>query len=69
MTYYEWYSEWETSREYERLGQAFVNDFFKESWPELFYCASNEKAGRMIFKWLTDIQVWPNLPNRVCNKI
>lgn len=65
MTYYEWWQEWETSREYERLGQAFVNDFCKEPWPELFYCPSSERAAQIIYYYLTDIQYWPNMPTKI----
>lgn len=65
LTYYKWFQEWSDSRPFERLGQAFINDFIRIPWPELYYCTDNEKAGRMIYLYLSDHCYWPEMPQKV----
>ena len=65
QTYYKWFQEWSDSRPFERLGQAFVNDFIRTQWPALYYCTDNEKAGRMIYLYLSDHCYWPEMPPKV----
>lgn len=65
LTYYKWFQEWSDSRPFERLGQAFVNDFIRNPWPQLYYCTDNEKAGRMIYLYLSDHCYWPEMPPKV----
>lgn len=62
LTYYKWFENWKANNQYERLGQHFVNCFIRHPWPELFHCTNDAKSSRMIFKWLTDHQYWPNMP-------
>lgn len=38
----------------QRLGQRFVNQYMKNSWPELFYETSDSKAKLLIEGWLKD---------------
>lgn len=45
-----------------RLGQYFCNLFVKESMPELYYEADDEKAKSLICKWLERHQYTDNLP-------
>lgn len=59
MTYYEWCEEYYNSgkSEHWRLGQAFVNDFFKTACKgsrELFHETDPVKANQMILDWLQD---------------
>lgn len=59
MTYYEWCAEYYNSDRYKywRLGQAFVNDFFKTECKgsrELFHEYDPVKANQMILDWLDD---------------
>lgn len=62
MNYVEWYQNWKNNRKTERLGQAFCNDFIRESWPALYYCEDSEKSAQMICQWLIQYQYWPNMP-------
>ena len=52
MTFKEWLEDWKYNRPHERLGQAFVNDFVKESFPELYYCQNRVKCLDIISEWL-----------------
>lgn len=64
MDYIQWYSTWHLKRKHERLGQAFVNDFIKSPWPELFYETDERVANGMIVDWLVAHQYYPNLPEK-----
>lgn len=46
----------------QRLGQRFVNAFFKTPWPELFYETDYSKASKMIYEWLEDNHYFEHLP-------
>ena len=49
-----------------RLGQRFVNDFIKESWPELFYETNEHEAIHMIVMWLQHYHYqYDSLPQKV----
>ena len=65
QTYYKWFQNWDQARPFERLGQAFINDFIRIPWPELYYCEDNEKAGRIIYMYLSDHCYWPEMPPKV----
>jgi hypothetical protein len=55
MTYHWWISNWYNNRPHERLGQAFVNDFFKtscEGSAKLFHETDVNMADQMIRDWL-----------------
>ena len=52
MTFDGWVADWSKNRPHERLGQAFVSDFVKQSFPELYYCEDTAKCFDMIFEWL-----------------
>lgn len=54
MQWLEWYKEWATTRQHERIGQAFCNDFIKKPWPELFYEEDHQKAILTIWQWVRD---------------
>lgn len=45
-----------------RLGQRFCNWYITKPWPELFYCADEQKAIEMIEQWLVDHQYIETLP-------
>lgn len=47
---------------YLRLGQFFVNQFIKESWPGLYYMNDRDKEREMITQWLIDHQYFYSLP-------
>lgn len=75
MTLHKWLFDFYSSRSQrfndkgmlvgERLGQAFCNDFIKDSWPELFYCEDEGKCVKMITQWLNDCQYHDSLPVKV----
>lgn len=65
MTYESWKRSWKNSNNGQRLGQAFVCDFIKGNWPNLFYETNDDHAEQLIRIWLTDIQVYPNVPEKV----
>jgi hypothetical protein len=46
----------------QRLGQRFVNMFFRKPWPELFYMKDEGVALEMIRGWLNDNQHVEELP-------
>lgn len=52
----------------ERLGEAFCNDFIKQSWPELYYCQDDEKSLALIVDYLVDCQYYPNVPDKLEKK-
>jgi hypothetical protein len=53
MTYGKWISAWHSYRcSNERFGQAFCNDFIRESWPELYYEEDVDVADALIQEWL-----------------
>lgn len=55
MTLQEWLCDYYNNREqYERLGQAFCNDFIRFSWPELYYEEDDDEALTFIAIWLLD---------------
>lgn len=62
QTYQQWKADFKQNRPYERLGQAFVNDYIKGVWPELFYTNDEGKAQQMIMDYLNQMQYWPNMP-------
>jgi hypothetical protein len=62
MTYAEWKADFKQNRPHERLGQAYINDFYNGLWTELFYTNDEEKAQRLIMDHLENIQHWPNVP-------
>lgn len=62
MEYRIWETNWTLTRKTERLGQAFVNDFIKKPWPELFYETNPFKCRSMITQYLMDHQYFPNVP-------
>lgn len=68
MTYYEWYNHWKLNRPHERLGQAFCNDYIKQPWPELYHCTSDERAGQIIYYYLTDHCYFPNMPDKLTGR-
>lgn len=49
----------------ERLGQAFVNDFIRDQWKELFYEENYEKALDLIVDYLVHCSHYPQLPNKL----
>lgn len=61
----QWEVNWAIHRHHERLGQAFVNDFVKTPWPELFYEPDTIKAKQMIIAFLKDNCYYPNLPQLI----
>lgn len=61
----QWINDYKTSRPHERLGQAFVNDFIKGTWPELFYQKNDDVALEMIKIWLKDICTYPFVPQKI----
>ena len=65
MTYAEWMDDYFKNRPHERLGQAFVNDFIKNAWSELFYQTDTQEAIWMIWDWLNDHQYYPNMPEKI----
>lgn len=69
QTYYQWHADWVNSRPHERLGQAFVNDFIDKPWPYLFHCEDSERAGRIIYYYLTDHCYWPNMPDKLPQEV
>lgn len=65
MTQQEWLYDWYNNRrQYERLGQAFCNDFIKHSWPELYY-AEDDTALALIDNWLFDHTYFEEMPVKV----
>lgn len=63
MNYENWKQLWRIGRGAERLGQAFINEFFKEAiWPELFYQENYFKADDLITEFLVLHCYYPNLP-------
>ena len=61
-TFQEWKADFKQNRPHERLGQAFVNDYIKCQWPDLFYTNDEHKAQALIMDYLSDTQHWPNMP-------
>jgi len=53
QTFSNWLYSYYKNPKGERIGQAFVNDFIKEPWPELFYCENYEESAEMILEWLS----------------
>jgi hypothetical protein len=64
QSYYQVYSSWkkESLTTKERLGQFFVNRYYKNPWPELFYESDENKAELMIKDYLLDVQWVEDLP-------
>jgi hypothetical protein len=64
QSYYQVYSSWkkESPATQERLGQFFVNRYYKNPWPELFYEVDEHKAELMIKDYLLDVQWVEDLP-------
>ncbi len=53
MNLQQWLNDYYNRRKaVERLGQAFCNDFIKESWPRLYYSESESQSLWMINAWL-----------------
>ena len=48
-----------------RLGQYFVNNYIKYSWPELYYEKDNKKALETISTYLYYLQYINELPTKV----
>ena len=66
MTFNEWLEDWKYNRPCERLGQAFVNDFVKEPFPELYYTEDNDHALRLIEEWLLRYDYnYVNMPQKI----
>lgn len=51
-------AEYEKS-EHVRLGQMFINNYFKGTWPELYYEKDDNKAKVIIYQFMYDNQ-WFN---------
>jgi len=49
----------------ERIGQAFVNRYIQNPWPELFYEERDMIAIEMIAKWIKDNEYFYKEPPRV----
>lgn len=49
----------------QRLGQAFVNQFIRHPWPELFYEEDEQKALNMIKQWLQNHCYFDTMPPQV----
>lgn len=65
MTIVEWFNHyWEKRSKYERLGQAFCNDYIRHSWPELYYCTDVCKCQTIIENWLYEYQYYKDMPNK-----
>lgn len=64
MTYAKWFLNWRANRQTERLGQAFVNDFVQEPWPELYYETKEHVADCLIREYLMDLCYYPNVPHK-----
>lgn len=45
-----------------RLGQYFCIKYVKQAYPELFYTTDEQKAERLIKKYLEDYQYFDSLP-------
>lgn len=56
--------EWKEEAPFQRLGQFFINNYYKGEWPEMFY-ASNEAALVKLNKYLYSIGYTMVLPQRV----
>lgn len=65
MNFQEWKADFKQNRPHERLGQAFVNDYIKGVWSELFYTNDEGKAQQMIMDYLDQMHYWPNMPEVV----
>jgi hypothetical protein len=65
MKYQEWKTDFVKNRPNERLGQAFINDFYDGLWTDLFYTNDETKAQQLILDHLVSIQVWPNVPPKL----
>lgn len=61
VLYTKWFANWSDNRT-ERLGQAFVNDFIRIPWPDLYYCTDDVIASREIYKYLERHCYWPFMP-------
>ena len=70
-----WFNDWKENRaqklndkgflEGERLGQAFIADFVKGSWMELWYEEDEELAFALIVDYLVNVtQTYPEVPHR-----
>lgn len=64
MTYAKWFLNWRANRKTERLGQAFINDFVRDPWPELYYQQHEHLADLMIREYLMDLCYYPNVPHK-----
>lgn len=62
MKYQEWKEDFVKNRPHERLGQAFINDFYNSVWTELFHATDENKAQQLIIDYLVNIQYWPDVP-------
>lgn len=66
MKQHEWFNDYyKNHAKHERLGQAFVNDFIKQPWPELFYNNDIAKCLIMIENWLHQNQYYVDMPQKV----
>lgn len=65
MNYNKWKAEVKQNRPNERLGQAFINDFYNGLWTELYYTNDEGKAQRLIMDHLVDTQYWPEVPPKL----
>lgn len=62
MNYEKWKQLWRIGKTSERMGQAFCNDFIKDSWSELYFENDYWKADDLITQWLVDNHYYPNTP-------
>ncbi len=65
MNYNQWKDEVKQNRPNERLGQAFIKDFYNGLWTELYYTNDEGKAQRLIMDHLVDTQYWPEVPPKL----
>jgi len=75
MTLGEWLNDYYTNRKQkynekgflqgERLGQAFVNDFVKTPWPDLFYQEDVDKSMESILSYLNYYQYYDCMPEKI----
>lgn len=52
--FYDWFNDWKENRPTERLGQAFINDFIRSNWIELYNEEDIHTSMRTISEWLKD---------------
>ena len=68
MTFSDWVADWSKNRPQERLGQAFVNDFVKEPFPELYYARDEDHdyTKSLIQDWLDRYHYsYENMPQKI----